>query len=177
MRDKNSCCKSCSVTDILESIALEEAGIAHILNAEGEKIQKALESDISFEEIIKLNKAVACVVNDITNLEITLSNKIKALACLQSCNTNDCCLSVLVCNCETKVQINDAIVKICKNNDIVKSGITDCNGIFCARDLNKTCYTVYVKIGSEEKWQSVDLRCCDSSESLKFCFSDDDCSC
>ena len=31
-----------AVTDLLESIAMEETALSHILNAEGEKIQKAL---------------------------------------------------------------------------------------------------------------------------------------
>ena len=31
-----------AVTDLLESIALEETALSHILNAEGEKIQKVL---------------------------------------------------------------------------------------------------------------------------------------
>ena len=38
-----------SVTDMIESIALEQTALSHILNAEGEKIQKVLESCSTFE--------------------------------------------------------------------------------------------------------------------------------
>lgn len=37
--------KCAAATSLLQSIALEEAAIAHILNAEGEKLQKAISMD------------------------------------------------------------------------------------------------------------------------------------
>lgn len=41
---KPSCTsRSQAITDIIESVALEQTAISHILNAEGEKIQKVLE--------------------------------------------------------------------------------------------------------------------------------------
>lgn len=37
--------RSQAITDIIESVALEETALSHILNAEGEKIQKMVAMD------------------------------------------------------------------------------------------------------------------------------------
>lgn len=55
--------KCCSASSMLQSIALQEAGLAHIINAEGEKIQKAVSTDcITTEELIKVNESVESMV-------------------------------------------------------------------------------------------------------------------
>jgi hypothetical protein len=49
-----------AITDLLESIALQEAGLAHIINAEGEKIQAALAiEDVSIDDMIAINQSVS----------------------------------------------------------------------------------------------------------------------
>ncbi|MGN0493834.1 MAG: hypothetical protein ACI4F7_09315, partial [Acutalibacteraceae bacterium] len=56
------CCDNCHTDechgkeDILESIAREEAALSHILNAEGEKLQKTLESTDDIDKILCVNK-------------------------------------------------------------------------------------------------------------------------
>ena len=42
-----------AVTDLIESIALEETALSHILNAEGEKMQKVIAAIIPNPSIIK----------------------------------------------------------------------------------------------------------------------------
>lgn len=77
-----------SVADLLESIALQEAGLAHIINAEGEKIQKVLElNDVTIEDIIKVNKSVSKVLSKVIELEIVLETKLVDVSKL---NCNGC---------------------------------------------------------------------------------------
>lgn len=61
--------------DIIQSIALQQTGIAHILNAEGEKIQKIIQTK-STKDILKTNKSVINTIYSITTLEQMLKNKI-----------------------------------------------------------------------------------------------------
>lgn len=68
--------------EVIHSIALEEAGIAHILNAEGEKLQKAVASDISIEELLMVNESVRKTITQITLLEGQLYSKLESLHCL-----------------------------------------------------------------------------------------------
>ena len=66
-----------AVTDLLESIAMEETALSHILNAEGEKIQKALAwDDISLEQIMEVNSTVMEMVSTVNELEHTLRDKL-----------------------------------------------------------------------------------------------------
>lgn len=82
-----------AITDIIESIALMEAAMSHILNAEGEKIQSVVGTLIpsnsnvvatSTQELLDINKSVENMVNSITMLEIILEKKLKSVYC--ECN-------------------------------------------------------------------------------------------
>ncbi len=68
--------KCCAAASLIQSIALEEAAISHILNAEGEKIQKALSLSCNTKELIEVNKSVEDVVDKITALEVILKSKL-----------------------------------------------------------------------------------------------------
>ncbi|MEG0909615.1 MAG: hypothetical protein RSH78_04550 [Bacilli bacterium] len=65
-----------SITDVIESVALEETGLSHILNAEGEKIQKALELSKDNADLLKVNASVESMVKAITILESVLQDKL-----------------------------------------------------------------------------------------------------
>ncbi|MDP4152542.1 MAG: hypothetical protein Q8865_03740 [Bacillota bacterium] len=60
---------------LLSSIALEEIGLAHILNAEGEKIQKSLEGRTNIHDLLEVDKSVQTTLRDIIKKEMLLQFK------------------------------------------------------------------------------------------------------
>lgn len=69
--------RSQAVTDIIESVALQETGLSHILNAEGEKIQKVVAmSDVTPEVLMAVNKSVESMVGAVSRLEMILQSKL-----------------------------------------------------------------------------------------------------
>lgn len=83
-----------SITDIVESVALEQTALSHILNAEGEKIQKILEDErhtTNNSDILKVNESVQTTINSITRLETILQGKLelfKDCLCINECINN-----------------------------------------------------------------------------------------
>ena len=66
-----------AVTDLFEPVALQQTALSHILNAEGEKIQKVLSFDqTSIKTVLKVNQSVEAMVNSIARLETLLRMKI-----------------------------------------------------------------------------------------------------
>jgi hypothetical protein len=82
------------VIDLLESIALEEIALAHILNAEAEKIQAFVGDKLDFptcpsnEEILLFNKSAGRVLETVVMKEWLLLNKLQDVlefACRLKC--------------------------------------------------------------------------------------------
>lgn len=66
-----------AVTDIIESVALQETALSHILNAEGEKIQKVVAmSDVTPEVLMAVNKSVESMLGAVSRLEMILQSKL-----------------------------------------------------------------------------------------------------
>lgn len=65
-----------AVSDIIESVALQQTGLSHILNAEGEKIQAVLAMATETSDLLEVNKSVESMVNSITRLEVILQGKL-----------------------------------------------------------------------------------------------------
>jgi len=77
-----------AVNDVIESVALMETALSHILNAEGEKIQKAVGTlnsgygkpqpglACSTEELVCIHESVENVIRAITILESLLQKKL-----------------------------------------------------------------------------------------------------
>lgn len=68
--------RSQAITDLFESVALQQTALSHILNAEGEKLQKILSADVSVEKILLTNKSVESMVNSVADLEMILEDKL-----------------------------------------------------------------------------------------------------
>ncbi|MEG1752166.1 MAG: hypothetical protein RR140_03470 [Clostridia bacterium] len=69
-----------SVSSLVESVALEQTGISHILNAEGEKIQAMLAiPGVNSEQLLAINKSVKDMTNSISKLESAMQSKLNTV--------------------------------------------------------------------------------------------------
>lgn len=77
-------CKEDVVNLLLASVALEEIGLAHIINAEGEKLQYVLNNDkgckgdckgTRIDEILEVNKSIQTTLRDVIKKEMLLEFK------------------------------------------------------------------------------------------------------
>jgi len=68
-----------AIADIIESIALEETGLAHIINAEGEKIQKGVALATCIDELVCVNTSVKDTLTNIIKLEMLLQFKLEEI--------------------------------------------------------------------------------------------------
>ena len=79
----------------MESIALMETSLSHILNAEGEKIQKVLAATDDIDKIMCVNREVNQTIVNATHLEHTLYAKLSALCdcgfCDEACGGHGPC--------------------------------------------------------------------------------------
>lgn len=70
--------KAAAVGDIIESVAMEEAALAHILNAESEKLLAALDNaSVTPGELLAVNCSVREIIGAITGLEMLLKAKLE----------------------------------------------------------------------------------------------------
>lgn len=72
---KKPCHQECN--DIIESIALMETSLSHILNAEGEKLQKIIACSDDPCMILEVNEAVNQTIVNVTHLEHVLYSKLE----------------------------------------------------------------------------------------------------
>ncbi|MEF9971362.1 MAG: hypothetical protein RSD32_07530 [Oscillospiraceae bacterium] len=66
-----------AITDLIESVALQQTGLSHILNAEGEKIQAFVKlPTVTPAQLLSVNASVQSMVNAVTKLEMVLESKL-----------------------------------------------------------------------------------------------------
>ncbi|MFM9277940.1 hypothetical protein [Paenibacillus jiagnxiensis] len=81
-----------SITLIIASIAMEELGLSHILNAEGEKLQyvlgtlpgKKLPVPPTLSDILAVNESIRKTIKETIRKDWVLSNKLQAALCSES---------------------------------------------------------------------------------------------
>jgi len=70
-----------AITDLIQSVALQEAALAHIMNAEGKKMQKIIAMDnVDVNELMELNKSVTQLISSISRLEMLFTAKLELFA-------------------------------------------------------------------------------------------------
>lgn len=69
-----------AISDIIESVALEQTGLSHIINAEGEKIQAAVAGG-TITQMMEVNSSVQSMLNSIMRLEVVLQSKLELFSC------------------------------------------------------------------------------------------------
>lgn len=74
---------------LLASIAMEEIALSQILNAEGEKIQKVLETRPNFEELLELNKSLDRTLRNVIKQQMLLNFKLEDILQMKMVNTED----------------------------------------------------------------------------------------
>lgn len=75
-----------ALAEILHSIAAEEIALAHIINAEGEKIQKAINDyACNLDDLVDINKSVSKTMKSVIMKEILLMLKME-----QVCEVAEC---------------------------------------------------------------------------------------
>ncbi len=70
-----------AVTDIVTSVALEQAAISHILNAGGEELQLAVANSSTNQELIDINDSIINLIGTSTKLEEVLLTKLQTVLC------------------------------------------------------------------------------------------------
>lgn len=94
---QNPCCRHHACTQVIESVALTETSIAHILNAEGEKLQKAIACCSCINDLLKINESVLRTIVHSTQLEQMLFYKLDAVLREENCGCQGCTPS---CRCQ-----------------------------------------------------------------------------
>lgn len=88
--ETETCVARCQViSDLIESVALQEAALAHILNAEGEKLQRIIaDADASLAQLLQANRSIQSMLSAVALLENVLIGKLSLFSgCL--CSKSD----------------------------------------------------------------------------------------
>lgn len=80
-----------AITDIIESVALQETALAHILNAEGEKLQRVIDQhNVGDAQLLQFNQSVEQTIRAVAQLDVILQGKLQLFRhCLCTCASEE----------------------------------------------------------------------------------------
>ncbi|MGN4719868.1 hypothetical protein ACTFQ7_29710 [Bacillus cereus group sp. MYBK226-2] len=86
---------------LLSSIAMEEIGLSHLINAEAEKIQKIISKDcLSVKEALVTQESVEKILRNIIKTQMLLQFKLEDVLKIPTLDCNDCNCEECDCDCE-----------------------------------------------------------------------------
>ncbi|BBI32695.1 hypothetical protein [Cohnella abietis] len=75
---------------LLTSIALEEIGLSHIINAEGEKIQRFVKDHcVDLNDVLKINRSVEIMLRNVIKNQMLLQFKLEDIIRLEEMMTHE----------------------------------------------------------------------------------------
>jgi len=79
-----------AITDIIESVAQEQAALGRILSAESDKLDKLVSLTCTRpHELLKANRSVDRAINSVSRLEMVLQSKLELFEdCLCDCDSS-----------------------------------------------------------------------------------------
>lgn len=71
-----------ALTDIIESIAVEETALSGVLSSEGDILQKAKNAACTTDELICVNESVNSIIKNVARLQVLLQFKLDDIGAL-----------------------------------------------------------------------------------------------
>lgn len=86
----SECCvdEKCALTAILQSVSMQETALAQILNAEAEKLKKAVCMANCIDDLFQINESVQRTICSVSELEQSLREK--AIYAIEALNDLRC---------------------------------------------------------------------------------------
>ncbi|MGL5675921.1 MAG: hypothetical protein ACRDDX_05890 [Cellulosilyticaceae bacterium] len=84
-----------TMIDLLESVALEEMALSHVMNAEGEKLQEVIkrfsQNSLCYCQLEESCKTTQGMINNLIMKEWLLLNKLNTIMSVKQTLDNECC--------------------------------------------------------------------------------------
>lgn len=73
--------RSQAVTDLMISVAMEQAALSSILYAEAQKLEKAKTLGLREDQMLQINHSITAMTNSVADLETILESKLSLFSC------------------------------------------------------------------------------------------------